>query len=373
MSRRRHIMMTADAVGGVWTYATMLARALVQGGDHVTLVTLGPEPRADQLAEIAHHRAIDLVVTDLTLEWMDPAGVDHRRASEMLLSLARKLKPDVVHLNGFREGAFAWPAPALVVAHSCVTSWWQFCRGGQLDEPRWRAYARSVDHGLRAADAWVAPTAAFARTIEAIYAPPTSGIVIHNGIERLSARRIAKDEVILASGRVWDLAKNLDAVLAVAPRIAWPIEIAGPTAGPNGEIVACRPNAVFLGELARAQLLDGMRRAAIYVAPARYEPFGLGVLEAAAGGCALVLADIATMRELWDGTAIFVDPDDRDALADALNLLCDDAQVRSELAAAAAHRARCYTIAATAKKYSALYDAMLGHAGSAPSRREARA
>ena len=36
-----------------------------------------------------------------------------------------------------------------------------------------------------------------------------------------------------------------------------------------------------------------MGEAAIYVAPARYEPFGLAILEAAAGGCALVLGQPA--------------------------------------------------------------------------------
>ena len=39
---------------------------------------------------------------------------------------------------------------------------------------------------------------------------------------------------------------------------------------------------------------------------ALYEPFGLAVLEAAQAGCALVLSDIPTFRELWDGAALFV-------------------------------------------------------------------
>ena len=56
------------------------------------------------------------------------------------------------------------------------------------------------------------------------------------------------------------------------------------------------------------------RCAAIYALPARYEPFRLEVLEAAAPGCALVLGDIASLRELWDGAALFVAPDDDRAL-----------------------------------------------------------
>ena len=50
----------------------------------------------------------------------------------------------------------------------------------------------------------------------------------------------------------------------------------------------------------------GSARCPIFVSAARYEPFGLAVLEAAQAGCALVLSDIPTFRELWDGAALFV-------------------------------------------------------------------
>src|SRR5215213_3644322 len=184
MSKGRHIMMTADTVGGVWVYAASLTAALATQGDRVTLVTLGPAPNADQRAAIgALVGEIELLVTDLALEWMDPEGADGRRAAEVLSGIAHERRPHIVHLNGFREGAISWPAPALVVAHSCVISWWHACRGGAPDEPRWLAYAGAVDAGLRAADAWVAPTEAFRLTIQDLYTPPTEGMSIHNGIK----------------------------------------------------------------------------------------------------------------------------------------------------------------------------------------------
>src|SRR3954469_20623513 len=180
---RRHIMMTTDTVGGVWVYATSLACAVAAQGDRVTLVTLGPPPNENQrriLDQLSPN--IQSTITDLALEWMNPAGKDRRRAAEMLLAIAHERHPDIIHLNSFREGAIAWPAPVLVVAHSCVMTWWWACHGGLPDEPRWLAYANSVEHGLWAADAWVAPTAAFRDTMQAFYTPPTTGIVIHNGI-----------------------------------------------------------------------------------------------------------------------------------------------------------------------------------------------
>src|SRR3546814_4918927 len=71
-------------------------------------------------------------------------------------------------------------------------------------------------------------------------------------------------------------------------------------------------------------------RATFFALPARYEPFGLAVLEAALSGCALVLGDIPTLRELWDGVAAFVPPGDIEALEDVLTQLIADPDLRSE-------------------------------------------
>ena len=62
----------------------------------------------------------------------------------------------------------------------------------------------------------------------------------------------------------------------------------------------------------------GIARAAIYALPAHYEPFGLSILEAAMSGCALVLGDIPSLREIWGDAAVFVHPDNRDAVARCL-------------------------------------------------------
>jgi hypothetical protein len=74
------IFMTADAVGGVWTYATTLCSALAQAGADVHLATLGPAPRRDQRSELAGW-GVELIETDLALEWQDPGG---NRSSEQL-------------------------------------------------------------------------------------------------------------------------------------------------------------------------------------------------------------------------------------------------------------------------------------------------
>jgi glycogen(starch) synthase len=96
--------------------------------------------------------------------------------------------------------------------------------------------------------------------------------------------------------------------------------------------------------------------ASIYALPARYEPFGLSVLEAAQAGCALVLGDIDSLRENWDGAAAFVPPDDRDALTRTLRRLIADEPARCMLGAEARERAKRFTPHAMADAYCRVYD-----------------
>lgn len=109
--RPLRIMMTADAVGGVWTYATGLARELARRGHAVVLVTLGPTPRVDQLQAVWRLDGVSVEVTDLPLEWMEPEAAELPRALARLEAIARRVGPDVVHLNSFREAQGAFPAP----------------------------------------------------------------------------------------------------------------------------------------------------------------------------------------------------------------------------------------------------------------------
>jgi glycogen synthase len=96
----------------------------------------------------------------------------------------------------------------------------------------------------------------------------------------------------------------------------------------------------------------------IFVAPARYEPFGLAILEAAAAGCALVLGDIPSLRENWGGAAVFVDLEDRSALKSAINDLIANPGGRGRVATVVQCRAREFTLLRMARAYAALYREM---------------
>ncbi|HET7889732.1 MAG TPA: glycosyltransferase family 4 protein [Bradyrhizobium sp.] len=345
------ILMTADTVGGVWTYAAGLACAIAAKNADVYLVTMGRPPTAEQRKMLA--TSVQVIESDLALEWQDPQAADFERARDFFGALQQQIRPDIVHLNSYREANFEWHAPVLVVAHSCVNSWALACQDGAwLSEPRWCRYSALLASGLDRADAWVAPTQAFGAVVCQLYRPRRRGMTIENGIELPIDGADEKTRCVLAAGRMWDTAKNITVLTAACDDLSWPTFIAGAAARTADKL---HDRIELLGEISHFELRSWMRRAAIFVSPALYEPFGLSVLEAAGAGCALVLSDIPTFRELWDGAALFVAPNDISGLRLALRDLCADEKARTTLASAAFKRAQRYSLNRTANAYAHLY------------------
>jgi len=104
---------------------------------------------------------------------------------------------------------------------------------------------------------------------------------------------------------------------------------------------------------------DRLARTPVFASAALYEPFGLAVLEAAQAGCALVLADIPSFRELWGEAAVFVPPESPQAIAAALAALLDAPDRAAALGAAARHRSARYTLAAMAEGMLGVYRTLL--------------
>lgn len=330
--------MSTDAVGGVWTYASELRAELAMAGVEVVLATLGPQapPAPDDLW------------LDCRLEWQDDPWDDIQRSGEWLRELACATQADLVHLNGYAQAALDWDVPVVLVAHSCVLSWHEAVRGAPAGAA-WARYHDAVAAGLRSADAVVSPTAAMGRALHRHYGLARRCRVIPNGVSPHAAPPARREPLVLGAGRLWDEAKGLDVLDAAAAGLGWPVEVAGDAGGRAARHVR------LLGQIERSALRARMARATIFAHPARYEPFGLAVLEAALAGCVLVLGDIDSLREQWDGAALFVAPGDSYALRAALERLVADPQLCRELSEAAHGRARGRHVRATAAAYLELY------------------
>jgi glycogen(starch) synthase len=354
--RLSSVLMTADSVGGVWTYAIELARALAQAGVRVHLAAMGAAMRGDRRDEALSVADLVLHESEWRLEWMRDPWRDVEAAGQWLLRLEAEHAPDVVHLSQFAFGALPFRAPKLVVAHSCVLSWWRAVHGEQAPSD-WDEYHRRVTRGLAGAHLVAAPTLAMLATLAQNYGHRGPHLVLPNARDPARFQPAPKQEVVFAAGRFWDDAKNLAALESVAPRLPWPVRVAGSCVAPHGGTI--RPRGVHaLGELGARAVAREMATAAIYAMPARYEPFGLSVLEAALSGCALVLGDIASLRETWGGTAIYVPPDDHEALQDALMRLIAAPVERERRGRAARARALKFHPQRMAQCYMRAYAAM---------------
>jgi glycosyltransferase involved in cell wall biosynthesis len=349
---RRRVFVTADAVGGVWTYALDLARGLAARGDAVSLAVLGPPLAPDQRAEAERIPALRLIETGLPLDWTANSDWDVRLAGRQLAALAHAEGADLVHLNSpalAAGGDFA--LPVVGACHSCLATWWDAVRGGEPPEDfRWRI--ELLQAGYAACDVLITPSRAFAEATWRRY-----GVwphVVHNGRSSSSHREDVRRPAALAVGRLWDDGKDSATLEAAARLAATPIEAAGPLEGPAGQQASFRA-VQALGRLDADAIAARLAQARIFVSPAVYEPFGLSVLEAAQAGCALVLSDIPTFRELWEGAAVFVPPRDPAAFAAAIDRLAGDDLASARLAEAATRRARAYGLEAMVEATAAVH------------------
>lgn len=357
----QRILMTTDTVGGVWTYSLELCRALGRLGVEVILATMGEPLKVGQRIEAAGVENVQLMESRYRLEWMDDPWSDVEAAGTWLELLEAQFAPDLIHLNGYAHAALPWSAPVVVVAHSDVLTWWEAVRGGNAP-PNLSHYADVVARGLQAADVVVAPTRALLDAMERHYGPMPHARVVPNGRSpRTFEASGGKEAFILSAGRLWDDAKNARALAEIAADVPWPIKLAGQQEAPDGEMAALR-NVELLGFRAPGEMAALYSRASIYALPARYEPFGLSALEAGLAGCALVLGDILSLREIWHDAAEFVPPDQPAVLCRTLSRLIADPVRRAELAGHAFRRAEQFSVDRVVRGYLAAY----GDAAAAP-------
>ncbi|HEX3431277.1 MAG TPA: glycosyltransferase family 4 protein [Rhizomicrobium sp.] len=349
----QHVLMTADTIGGVWTFALELCAGLSARGTSATLVTFGRMPDAQQRASAKAIPNLSLIPTQYRLEWMEDCGAEVMESGSALLALARRLQPDVVHANTYYHATLPFAAPVLLTAHSCVSSWWHKCKGTALPQ-HWSWYRAWIAEAVRKSDLLVAPTQTYLDEFQALHGSGRRTRVIWNGRSTPVHTATHKEPVVLAAGRLWDEAKNIDMLAHVAEGTNLRIRVAGDAISParhGGDF----PKLETLGRLSAEELAREMRRAAVFAAPARYEPFGLSILEAARAGCALVLSDIPTLRELWDGVAGFVDPDDVCAWRGALAALISDPVIAEARGHAARERSLRYSADRMAEAYCDAY------------------
>ena len=364
-----HVLLTTDVVGGVWDFCCVLAAELIRVGNRVTLLAFGsPSPAQRRQADTAGGALID---APLRLEWMRDSAEDVDMACSRTAQLVRDSRVDILHVNQYALGQVDAGVPVILTAHSDALSWlkWTVREGKDGPVPdEWTNYVSLVRRGLRAAGAVVAVSHFLADERRRLYRVNRQIGVIYNGwAPGPSAPTPIADRVRLTflAGRAWDSAKNIQLVTLAAQ--GWEVGrvlLAGEQRHPeSGGLAQFDPPIETLGRVSREAIDRYLAEARVYLAPARYEPFGLLPLQAALAGCPLLLSDIASFRELWSGAAVFFRSDDAaDLRRQWAHLLANDGLAAGLAGRAWRLAAERYGAARMAADYTSLYwDLLTAH------------
>jgi len=136
-------------------------------------------------------------------------------------------------------------------------------------------------------------------------------------------------------------------------------------AGPMGwgstellrELALHGPGEIVLTGAVSAEDLDALFRGAdLFVYPSTYEGFGLPVLEAMARGIPLVASSASALPEVFGDAAVGVDPSSVPAIADAIQRVLGDEQLRGELVQKGLARAETFSWDRTAEATLQVYE-----------------
>ena len=365
-----HLLITADTIGGVWTYTRELVCGLLDRGHKVTLVSFGKIPGPTESDWLAR-KNLTYYPTVFPLEWMQDAQPGITESARYLARVVYENRPDVLHFSQFCYGALELGLPKVIVAHSDVLTWWKAVHESDAPETGWIAWYKSlVSRGLHCADAVVTPSSWMMNALREYYELPQRQFVIYNGRSAsLFTANNPKADCVLSVGRLWDEAKQMKLLFARQQFV--PVTIAGSAKHPEtnasaGYDLPQGENIKFSGEQDESHLRQLYSECATYAATSRYEPFGLAPVEAALSRCALIANDIPVFRELWGNAAFYFERNDPDSLAHAIRLLACNASLRELFADQAYERARsCFTSSRMVSEYEELYRSLHNGRGTA--------
>jgi glycosyltransferase involved in cell wall biosynthesis len=193
--------------------------------------------------------------------------------------------------------------------------------------------------------------------------PPERVFTVYSGVDDVFRRPIGADRLgtirakyglperfLLYAGAIYppkNFARLVRAYARVGPERGIPLVIAGGENRFLSEREVHEPEALGIAEwVRRPGWVEQEELAAFYamsealLLPSLFESCGLPVLEAMAAGCPVVTADRYGTKELAEGAAVLVDPEDVESIAAGIRRILDEPGLRAELVAAGRDRSR---------------------------------
>ena len=292
-----------------------------------------------------------------------PGNVNLRFAASVA-RLLRRMRPALIEVHNRPEIALTLAArfpdtPVTVLLNNDP----QAMRGARRPRER-AAMLQRLDRVMVASD-WLR-----GRLLDGVAPPPRPPFVLHNCIDLASLPPPAgREKLILFAGRLVP-EKGADSFVAACaaalPALpGWRAEMIGADRfradSPDTDFIRALRQAASAGGVAlrgyrdHPEVLAAMARAAIVVVPSRWqEPFGLTAVEALACGAALICSRRGGLPEIGGEVAVYADPDDPLALAEAIRDLALDDAKRQAMEQAGPLRARQFDVTLAATRLAAL-------------------
>ncbi len=329
--------------GGVQSTAVAMTRALAERTDvklHVVVVNAdvpGDEDRALGRARL-HYRTAQrrpVILGALT---------DQRR---IVTGILTELRPDIVHACdtsyfkvGYRASPVIYHVQGSIHADTLLDGWARRLRSGL-----WGYLER---RGLRGADALLLNNPRFAESIRALRADDVYVVDEPVAAEMFAVEHAPRRQRVLCVGAVCELKNSLALVDAAAKLRERGVRIEVRFAGGIDEAFAPRLRehvratdadslCEFLGYLSRGELLEELASAAVLAHPSLREHAPAAISEALVVGLPVVASHVGGIPFMIDEgqTGFLIDPRDSDQLADRLERLLVDDELRGRMSAAA--------------------------------------
>jgi glycosyltransferase involved in cell wall biosynthesis len=245
--------------------------------------------------------------------------------------------------------------PAMHFARSVVTFHDLFVMSGEYSTPEFRArfLAQARDAAARADLILTISQFTKSQVVGLLGVAEQRVRVVHHGCgawASLASPAREREPVILHVGAI-QKRKNIARLVEAFESLesGWKLVLAG-SQGYGAEAILARirgskaaERIVITGYVTEQQLAERYARASIFAFPSLDEGFGMPVLEAMAAGVPVVTSNRSALPEVAGDAALLVDPEDTEALREALRQLMTNEDLRAKLISSGHARAQAFT------------------------------
>jgi glycosyltransferase involved in cell wall biosynthesis len=359
------------STGGSEIYARRLIPALLETSGDLEVVAFASREGAPSLRGEPWARSVSVI--ELPVRATSRA----RRvlAEQTLLPLAvRRAGVDILH-NLFTTAPVLHRVPQVTTIHDLIYKRFPEAHAGPLSI----GMSALVPLAARRSNRIIAVSRATRNdVVELLDVDPGKIDVIYEGPggrpsadrepeDALRSRYSLGDAPIVLSVSAHRPHKNIERLIDAMARIEGPAILVIPgyetrwdqDLGAHARRVGASERVRFLGWISDGEL-EGLYEAAICLAfPSLAEGFGLPVLEAMMRGLPVACSDAASLPEVAGEAALYFDPMDTGAMAEAIATLLRDADFRERIAAAGRERAAGFTWPRAAAETVACYERAL--------------